>query len=139
MNKSDLIAGLIELSGKLGRKLSTEGTHEVLQARFNEAQMELDMLEEPNDGGMVDTTLQNKSSVTDVPVSGAGKPLAPKDTQTSIQLKCTLDIWHYKKGGNKRRPEEFVRVREIISTGKIIMVDAEEAVLQVAENNAEEV
>jgi hypothetical protein len=140
MNKSDLIAALNELSGKLGRELSTEGTNEVLQARFNEAQAELEMLQEPtidDEVSLQQTVLADKPSATPLPGPDADGP-APKAAQARIQLKRTLDIWHYKKGGNKRRPDEVKRVREIVPTGRIITVDAEEAALQVAEKNADE-
>ena len=131
--KDKLIAMLKELSDKLGRELSTDGTAAELQARIDQAQVELSMLNDDDDSDN-DDDLPSTDDQDDELADNVRIP-----TRRNIKLRKTLDIWHYKKGADKRKPKEVKRVREIVASGKIICVDTDEGALQIAMENADAV
>lgn len=152
MAKPDLIAELNELSGKLGRELSIEGTIPILEARIEEAHKELSMLNSDDDIdgddvlGVIDTdtTISIDSSRSEEDIIGSINELnkEPKAEQSAhskrrIRLRVTLDVYHYKKGFDKRQPNLTKRIRQIVAAGKEIVVDADEAAYLIAENHAD--
>lgn len=131
MNKTELIARLQELSKNLGRDLSTEGTNDVLEARIREAEAELTLLDTPDDE---ETSADSAGSdAENNNLNPAQKEVHPKvDEETNvtrrrIKLYRTLDVWHYKKGADRRNPNKVLRVREIVPEGAEIEVDSDEA------------
>ncbi|CAI1717724.1 MULTISPECIES: DNA-packaging protein FI [Serratia] len=134
MNKYELITALNILSGQLGRVLSTEGNNTELQARLEEARAELELLKEGGDetpGEMDNRVVCSQQQMSSLPID-----IRLDTEQQCIRLSATLDIWHYKKSVNKRAPNKTERVREIVSAGNAIVVDREEAELQIAEHRA---
>ena len=132
MNKAELIARLEELSKKLGRDLSIEGTNDVLDARIKEAEAELALLDDSSDGdgdGGDNTGINTVETITGGDTAG-DQPKAEEGTNVSrrrVKLYRTLDVWHHKKGVDRRNPKKVVRVREIVPEGEEIDVDADEA------------
>lgn len=134
MTKTELIACLEELSKKLGRDLSTEGTNDVLEARIKEAEAELALLDTENDGdidgdGSSSSGDNTSGNISDANTAGA-QPKNDEATNVSrrrVKLYRTLDVWHHKKGVDRRNPNKVVRVREIVPEGEEIEVDTDEA------------
>lgn len=132
MTKTELIARLQELSKKLGRELSTEGTNNVLEARIKEAEAELAMLDaageedtatDGNTGSEAENNNLNPTPTDDHPKVDEETNV----TRRRIKLYRTLDVWHYKKGADRRNPNKVLRVREIVPEGAEIEVDSDEA------------
>ncbi|MEZ2600758.1 hypothetical protein [Kluyvera intermedia] len=126
MNKPELITELNVLSGKLGRQLSTEGGKPELEARLSEARVELSMLDDETDGDIATTD----GIVTMTTMPSGPQPEAREENDvvfSRILLKVTVDVWHYKKGGDKYRQDQVKRVCEVVPAGRMIVVDAEDA------------
>lgn len=131
MTKTELIARLQELSKKLGRELSIEGTNDVLEARIREGEAELALLDTPDDeeanSDSADRDAENSSPNPDPADIHPKVDEETNVTRRRIKLYRTLDVWHYKKGADRRNPSKVLRVREIVPEGAEIDVDAAEA------------
>lgn len=134
MTKTELIARLEELSKKLDRDLSTEGTNVVLEARIKEAEAELALLDGDSDidgdsDGSNNTGDNTSGNLSDANTAGAQSKSdeATNVSRRRVKLYRTLDVWHHKKGVDRRNPKKVVRVREIVPEGEEIEVDADEA------------
>ena len=146
MAKPDLIAELNELSGKLGRPLDTEGTVPVLEARIAQAKEELTLLNSDEETSVedeeVDTTFTEHHH-SDEPITGTfGAQNEPKINEPAvnkrrIRLRVTLDVYHYKKGVDKRQPNQTKRIRQIVPAKTEIVVDGDEAVYLISQNYAD--
>ncbi|SUI81959.1 Uncharacterised protein [Serratia quinivorans] len=141
MNKPELIAELNALSGQLGRQLSIEGSKPELEARLSEARLELSMLNDDDDDAEGDITTVGEL-VTAATIPAELQPEMREEGGAALRcilLKATVDVWHYKKGVNKRRPATVKRVCEVVPAGKVIVVDADEAEALIDENYADAV
>ncbi|MHC5177441.1 DNA-packaging protein FI [Serratia rhizosphaerae] len=139
MNKPELIAELNALSGQLGRQLSIEGSKPELEARLSEARLELSMLDDDDAEGDVAAVGEPITAAT---IPAELQPEMREEGEAALRrilLKATLDIWHYKEGVNKRRPETVIRVCEVVPAGQVIVVDADEAEALIDENYADAV
>ncbi|WP_368750147.1 DNA-packaging protein FI [Klebsiella aerogenes] len=136
MTKPELVALLQELSKKLERDLSTDGSVAELELRVKEAQLELEACEDDdgegedgegnNDDSGGDNGSAGASSNQDSPGTGSDTPVS-NVSRRLVKLTATLDVWHYKKGVNRRAPKKHVYVREIVPAGNEILVDSDEA------------
>ncbi|MDN8599020.1 DNA-packaging protein FI [Citrobacter sp. S2-9] len=142
MNKAELVARLKELSQKLGRDLSTEGANDVLESRVKEAEAELALLNDDGESSEYTSTDDNAGSketengtagITSLPQSKVDEE--SNVTRRRVKLYRTLDIWHHKKGVDRRNPNKVVHVREIVSEGEEIDVDADEAAYIIREEH----
>lgn len=142
MNKPELIAALNDVSGKLGRELRTEGSNSELQARLDEALVELKLLEE--EGGEEDTLRDTDTfgadgaENRDTNETGLTKPDV-RDDLRQICLLTTMDIFYYQSAKSRKDPALMQKLRGVIGPGSIILVSAEEAELQISLGHAERV
>lgn len=127
-NKTELLARICDLSDQLGRELPTTGTNEVLQSVVDSAEAELALL---NEDVSTDVTLNP------LPESDNDTPLTTLKTSEDddeeddaayrlVKLRSTLHVVHYVN----HKP-----VCEIVTAGKSIYVDPEEAAALIAENH----
>ncbi|EAA9320485.1 TPA: DNA-packaging protein FI [Salmonella enterica] len=133
--KAELLARIDDLSAQLGRELSRSGTNTELETIIAGAEAELALLNEPGNEEADETlaNIANQQTIDAMTAAGNGVETlrAESDELTEVatrlvKLRTTLDVFHYKNGK---------RVREIVTKGNEITIDAEEAAGLIADEH----
>lgn len=131
--KTELLARIDDLSAQLGRELPRSGTNEALETIISGAEAELALLNEPGseEAGETPADGVNQQTIDAMMAAGAETLRAESDELTEVatrlvKLRTTLDVFHYKNGK---------RVREIVTKGNEITIDAEEAAELIADEH----
>ncbi|ECG7135602.1 DNA-packaging protein [Salmonella enterica subsp. enterica serovar Uppsala] len=133
--KAELLARIDDLSAQLGRELPRSGTNEALETIIAGAEAELAILNEPGseEVGETPTNNVNQQTVDAILAAGNGAETLRAESEDLtevatrlVKLRTTLDVFHYKNGK---------RIREIVTKGREITIDAEEAAGLIADEH----
>lgn len=133
--KTELLARIDDLSAQLGRELPRSGTNEALETIIAGAEAELVLLNEPGSEEAEETPANgvNQQTIDAMMAAGNGAETLRAESEELtevatrlVKLRTTLDVFHYKSGK---------RVREIVTKGHEITIDAEEAAELIADEH----